>query len=64
MFNDLEKSYHDVGLNSLHNVCQEPLTLRYEFVLPHLVHNQTDEVGREQHFIKAWRVVRGQPEGP
>ena len=43
-------------LDSLHDVREEPLALRNEAVLPHLVGDKTDEVGREQDLFDRARV--------
>ena len=45
-------------LNGLHDVCKEAFALLNETVLPHLVGNETDKVGREQDLLDHWGARR------
>ena len=44
-------------LDGLHDVRKEPLTLRNETILPHLVGDQANKVSREQDLLDMRRVV-------
>ena len=43
-------------LDSLHDVRKEPLTLRNETILPHLVGDETDQVCREEDLLDSRRT--------
>jgi len=48
---------HNLLLDGLHHISQEPLGLFNETVVPHLGSNKIDKVRWEQHFFVRWRVV-------
>lgn len=52
----INEIYHDMGLDSLHDVGKEPFALLDKTVLPHLVCHKADEVSREQDLLAGSRV--------
>ena len=50
-------TYHDMCLDSLHDIRKEALAFGDETVPPHLVGDDADQVRGEQDFLEVWRVV-------
>lgn len=45
-----------MSLNRLHNIGQETFAFLDETIFPHLVGDQTNEIGREQDFLDRGRI--------